>query len=141
MPETTIEQQLQQTIEGLQAQNAELKAHLAERTAEVKSALVDKETAQKHLAEANETAKALEQVNEDLTAKIEELTKAAPAEAATEKKLEIPAGAFKVGKKSFRFITPAFHFEGNRIISEEAMQDKALLESLVEKGCGVIQEL
>lgn len=119
-PETTIEQQLQKTIEDQQKKNADL---------------------QKENADLKATAEALEQVNGDLTAKIEELSKAVPSELATEKKPEVPAGAFQVGKKSFKFITPVFLFGGNRIVAEEAIHDKALLESLVKKGCGVIQEL
>lgn len=71
---------------------------------------------------------------EKLKAQIEEL-KSTPAVAAGG--LEV----FTQGKKKYQFTAPAFIWESNKINSAEAVKDKELLKTLVEKAAGVIKEV
>jgi predicted nuclease with TOPRIM domain len=113
MAEVTIEATLQATIEKLQTENVALKTE-------------------------NE---ALTAVNEELTAKLEELSKEpAKSEEAEEKKPEIPQDTFTVGKKKYRFITPVFVYNKQRITAEAAIKDNTLLAELVKIKSGFIQE-
>lgn len=83
------------------------------------------------------------EVNQELTAKIEELSKTAPLgeageRAQAEETPVIPTSTFEVGGKNFKFITPVFVYGGKRVLASQAINDTALLTELVDKGVGVI---
>lgn len=46
--------------------------------------------------------------------------------------------AVKVGKRKVVFTAPAFKHRGKKIIAEEAVKDKALMEELLEKYPGLL---
>jgi hypothetical protein len=126
--EKSLEAVLQETVEKLQAENADLKLANASIKSENEA-----------LEQENE---ALTAVNEELTAKVEELSKEpATSETAEEKKPEIPEETFAIGKKKYRFVTPVFVYNQQRIIAAAALKDSTLLAELVKIRSGFIQEV
>lgn len=73
---------------------------------------------------------------EKLKAQVEEL-KSTPVSVAAAGGLEV----FTQGKKKYQFTAPAFIWEGKKTTSAEAIKDKELLKTLVDKGVGVIKEV
>lgn len=82
-------------------------------------------------------------VNDELTAKIEELSKAPAqvASASTEiKALTLPKDTFEVDGVKYQFVSPVFMRQKQRVTAQEALKDSKLLEELVKAGSGSIKK-
>lgn len=85
-------------------------------------------------------------INDELQAKIEELTAPQSIAAAAEKASEavkpvLPDTPFEVDGKAYRFISPVFVHKKSRVTAADALLDQSLLSELVNSRSGSIQEV
>ncbi|HEU4634345.1 MAG TPA: hypothetical protein VFS22_10185 [Flavisolibacter sp.] len=114
----------EKTLEQLQQENADLQAEVAS------------------LKEEVETVNA---VNEELQAKIEDLSTGKSIgeegeKAQKKEKAVLPTETFTVDGQAYKFISPVFMYQKERIVAATALKDESLLAKLVAAKLGVIVE-
>jgi hypothetical protein len=96
-----------------------------------------------YIAELEAENEVVNEVNKELSGKIEELSaKASLGEAGekaqAEEKPTLPTEPFTVDGNKYKFIAPVFVYGGKKVLASQAINDTALLSELVAKGIGVI---
>ncbi len=90
------------------------------------------------LAKEKEAHLTTMQINEALQIKIEEL-ETTGKKAVKAKVVKVPDTAFKVGKVDYIFTVPALSYKGRKITAEQALQDKDLLQFLVDEKSSLVK--
>ncbi len=116
-----------------EAKNAELATQCGEDCANAKG----------RIAELEAENEVLNNVNKELTLKIEELsnpkTIAEAGNRAAEKRTPaMPVEQFEVGGNAYKFVCPVFMFKKNRVVAAEAIHNESLLAELVAAKVGAI---